>query len=103
MDVKTLSEALRREKASPYLQEIGRDFYTEARRLFQQMLSDCRRTGDLSQLSTRLAELDNIKKMINDIYETRERKIVSSALYYVKSGEDVEAENLTAEEEALLR
>jgi DNA replication factor GINS len=103
MDIKTLSEALRREKASPYLQELGRDFYREARKLFDGMLAECRRaSGELSLLSLKLAELENIKNMINDIYETRERKIVSSALYYVKSGEEVEVENLTDEEEVLL-
>ncbi|NOZ58550.1 MAG: DNA replication complex GINS family protein [Euryarchaeota archaeon] len=102
MDIKTLSEALRREKASPYLQELGRDFYREAGELFRSMLAECRRIRDLSQLSMKLAEVENIKNMISDIYETRERKIVSSALYYVKSGEEVEVENLTKEEEQLL-
>jgi DNA replication factor GINS len=105
MDIKTLREALRREKMSPYLQELGRDFYREAQKLFERMLEDYKaaKDSDLTQLSLKLAELENLKNMINDLYETRERKIVSSALYYVKSGEEVEFDNLTEEEEALLR
>jgi DNA replication factor GINS len=105
MDIKTLKEALRREKMSPYLQELGRDFYHEAQKLFEKMLEDYKaaKDSDLTQLSLKLAELENLKNMINDLYETRERKIVSSALYYVKSGEEVEFDNLTEEEEALLR
>jgi DNA replication factor GINS len=105
MDIKTLREALRKEKMSPYLQELGRDFYREAQKLFERMLEDYKaaKDSDLTQLSLKLAELENLKNMINDLYETRERKIVSSALYYVKSGEEVEFDNLTEEEEALLR
>ncbi len=105
MDIKTLREALRREKMSPYLQELGRNFYREAQKLFERMLEEYKaaKDSDLTQLSLKLAELENLKNMINDLYETRERKIVSSALYYVKSGEELELDNLTEEEEALLR
>ena len=105
MDIKTLREALRREKMSPYLQELGRDFYHESQKLFKGMLEDYKaaKDSDLTQLSLMLAELENLRNIINDLYETRERKIVSSALYYVKSGEEVEFDNLTEEEEALLR
>ncbi len=105
MDIKTLREALRREKMSPYLQELGRNFYREAQKLFERMLEEYKaaKDSDLTQVSLKLAELENLKNMINDLYETRERKIVSSALYYVKSGEELELDNLTEEEEALLR
>ena len=105
MDIKTVREALRREKMSPYLQELSKDFYREAQKLFERMLEEYKaaKDSDLTQLSLKLAELENLKNMINDLYETRERKIVSSALYYVKSGEELELENLTEEEEELLR
>ncbi len=100
-----MREALRREKMSPYLQELSKDFYREAQKLFERMLEEYKaaKDSDLTQLSLKLAELENLKNMINDLYETRERKIVSSALYYVKSGEELELENLTEEEEELLR
>jgi DNA replication initiation complex subunit (GINS family) len=106
MDVKSLREIQRREKMSPYLQELGKDFYKELRAYVSEVhskyLEESRR-GDISKLSMALGELENIKAMVSDIYETREKKIVNNALYYIKSEEEMGIENLTLEEENMLR
>ncbi len=105
MDVKTLREIQRKEKMSPYLQDIGKDFYRALREYLGRVLNGIKeaKDSDTSNLALRLAEFENIKNIVNDLYETRERKIVSNALYYVKSGDAVEAKNLVKEEEEVLR
>jgi DNA replication initiation complex subunit (GINS family) len=105
MDVKILREIQRKEKMSPYLQDIGTDFYQELRGYLGEVLEGIKEAkgSDTSGLALRLAEFENIKNIVSDLYETRERKIVSNALYYVKSGDAVEAKNLVKEEEEVLR
>lgn len=106
MDVKTLMEIYRRERTSPYLQDIGKDFYRQIESYINEIYSkyeEHSKKGEISKLTVLLDEFKNIKAIINDIYEIRERKIVSNALYYVKSGEEVAVENLTSEEEAMLK
>lgn len=105
MDIKTLREIQRKEKNSPYLQNIGGEFYTEVGRYTKELLSKIEhsKSGETSSLAVLLDEFENIKAMISDIYETRERKIVNSALYYVKSGDKADVNNLTAEENSMLK
>lgn len=106
MDVKTLREIQRKERMSPYLQELGRDFYRElegyVREVHSKYLTESEE-GEISKLSVALGELENIRAIISDIYETREKKIVSNALYYVRSEDEMGVENLTKEEEEMLR
>lgn len=105
MDIKTLREFHRNEKMSPYLLDLGKDFYDEAQDFLKNVYSQYKalsKEGDFSKVSQVLRELENLKNILSDLYETRERKIVSNALYYVKSGESVQMENLTKEEEVLL-
>jgi|GEM_PF-1014286 len=106
MDVKTLREIYRKERMSPYLQDVGKDFYTQIESYIKEIYSkyeEHSKKGEISKLTVLLGEFENIKATINDIYEIRERKIVSNALYYVKSGEEIGVENLTSEEEAMLK
>ncbi|MEE8168185.1 MAG: hypothetical protein V3T58_04875 [Candidatus Hydrothermarchaeales archaeon] len=106
MDVKTLREIQRKERMSPYLQELGKDFYSELEGYLKGVRSNYleeSKKGEISKLSIALSELENIKAIISDIYETREKKIVSSALYYVRSETEMGRENLTKEEADMLK
>ncbi|MFH1774274.1 MAG: hypothetical protein ABH874_04870 [Methanobacteriota archaeon] len=106
MDVKTLREIYRKERMSPYLQDVGKDFYKQIESYIKEIYSkyeEHSKKEEISKLAVLLGEFENIKATINDVYEIRERKIVSNALYYVKSGEEVGVENLTSEEEAMLK
>ena len=106
MDAKTLREIHRKERMSPYLQDVGKDFYQQLKEYVDKVYLEykaCYKEGRISKLAVLLREFENIKTIINDIYETRERKIVSNALYYVKSGDEIETENLAAEEEETFR
>lgn len=105
MDMKTLMEIYRKERTSPYLQDVGKDFYKQLESYINEIYSkyeEHSKKGEISKLTVLLDEFKNIKAVINDLYEIRERKILLNALYYVKSGEEVAVENLTSEEEAML-
>ncbi len=106
MDLKALREIQRKERMSPYLQDLGKDFYRELEGYVQnaqaRYLEESKK-GELSRLSIALNELKNIKDIISDIYETREKKIVHNALYYVKSEDEAGQENFTKEEADMLR
>lgn len=91
---------------SPYLQELGKDFYRELQAYVSEVHSryvEESKKGVISKLSMALSELENTKAIVSDIYETREKKIVYNALYYIKSEEEMGIENLTLEEEEMLR
>ncbi len=105
MRTKELIEIQRKEKVSPYLQDLGENFYQEVKELINRKYSNYSklRDEDVSRFSLALQELENIKNIALDLYETRERKIVSNALYFVKSGEEIEYENLTKEEAEIMR
>lgn len=105
MDVKSLREIQRKEKMTPYLQDLGKDFYQELREYLERILEEVKgaKGSDTSSLALRLAEFENIRNIVHDLYETRERKIVSNALYYVKSGDAVDTKNLVKEEEEVLK
>lgn len=105
MDIKALREIQRSERNSPYLQNIGEEFYAAVGKYVKELLSkiDRSKSGETSSLAVLLDEFENIKAVINDIYEMREKKIVGSALYYVKSRDATSANNLTAEENSMLK
>jgi DNA replication factor GINS len=105
MDAESLRDLQRREKMSPYLQELDKDFYSEVRSYLRGVLREINASGraDTSRLALKIAEYENLKSIVSDLYETRERKIVSNALYYVKSGDELDTTNLTREEEDVLR
>jgi DNA replication initiation complex subunit (GINS family) len=104
MDIKSLREIHRKERMSPYLSNVGKDFYREVEgciRDVDEKLEEAK--DDKSRLAVLLGERETLKNTIQDIFEIRERKIVTNALYYAKSGEEIELENLTTEEEGMLK
>ncbi len=106
MDTKDLMDIYRKERMSPYLQDLGEDFYSEMDSIVKELHSqyaECSGKGETSRHSRLLKELENVKTVIKDLYEIRERKVVLSALNYVRrDGEEIEVENLTEEEGEML-
>lgn len=104
MDIKALLDIYRKEKMSPYLQDLGEDFYEEVRggiRELEAQYDESR--GNTKQESKLLRELENVKSVVLDLYEIRERKVVLGALNYVRrDGEEFEMEDLTESEEKML-
>ena len=104
MDTKALLDIYRKEKMSPYLQDLGDDFYSEVKGVIRELESayDASK-GQTKRGSQELRELENVKSVVLDLYEIRERKVVLGALNYVRrEGEEIEMENLTTKEEKML-
>lgn len=106
MDAKALMDIYRKERMSPYLQDLEEDFYGEVDGVIKELRSqyeDCSKKGETSKQSRVLKELENVESVIKDLYDIRERKVVLSALNYVRrEGEEIETENLTEEEKKML-
>lgn len=104
VDIKVLKDIHRKERMSPYLQSIGKDFYSKVSAYLIDVDAKIENaSGNTSKLAVLLGERETIKNTVMDIYEIRERKLVNNAIYYVKSGEALELDNLTAEEEDMLK
>lgn len=83
----------RKEKRNKRLQELPKEFYQAC----QDWLKRKRRTFEKSRGdTTSLYEIDNVKRIIKDIYDRREKKILLMALHTVRSG--ATPENLLPEE-----
>lgn len=90
MDINTMVEILRKEKRSPYLQEISTDFYSQLETFVTEFYKEY-------PLHTK--ERENLEKIIADLYNARERKIVLSALSFSRFGKEQDITNLVPEEE----
>ncbi len=104
MDAKALMDIYRKERMSPYLQDLEEDFHGEVDGVIKELQSQYEESkGETSKQSRVLKELENVESVIKDLYDIRERKVVLSALNYVRrEGEEIETENLTEEEKKML-
>jgi DNA replication factor GINS len=105
MDVQALREIHRLERMHAKLQYIDRDFYDKVEETIKDFYSrylELSEKGEITKASVLLRELENVKAIVNDIYEMRERKILLSALNYARRGEEPPMENLLDEEREML-
>ncbi len=93
MNIDTLMELLRKEKRSPYLQEVGEDFYPELETCVKEFYK---------KYPEHSKERRNLEKIVGDIYNARERKVVLNALSSARSGKEPDMDNLVPEEEKTL-
>ncbi len=93
MDINTLTELLRKEKRSPYLQKVDDDFYSKLGTYVREFY---KKHPEYSK------ERRNIEKIIADLYNARERKTVLNALSFARFGKEPDTENLVPEEERTL-
>lgn len=104
----TLYETLRREKAKPELQKVEDTFVqdaliylTEKQQAYDDNLAkdDIFSQGERDKLGI---QLTNIKKILRDIYDVRERKIINMAINQTRTGAHiVDAEHLLRHERQL--
>ncbi len=106
MDTEALLDIYRKERMSPYLQDLGEEFYSEMDSVIKELESryeERSKKGDMPGQGRALKELDNVTSVIRDLYDIRERKVVLSALNHVRrDGGKMDVENLTDEEEKML-
>lgn len=90
----SLGELLRKERASSSLQAVSETFYTDLGKLQSEVDE---RYPPYSR------ESENLRNLINDIFNSREKKLVLFAVSYARSGEADDAENTTPEEGEFFR
>lgn len=104
----TLYEFMRREKSRAELQQLDPTFFRDVLTYLnekQQSYDDNLVKNDIFSQSERdklHIQLANIKKLMKDLYNTRERKIINMAINHSRTGTHiVDAENLLSQEQAL--
>jgi len=101
----TLFELLRRERQRQELQELGPEFFRNVLSYLneKQKILDSQKTKDSifsRETEKTIKQLQNTKKLIRDLYERREHKIIELALSNSRLKEKVEA-NMLSEEKQL--
>lgn len=102
----TIYEILRLEKTRKEIQELNRDFFQNLLSYIkekQYILETQQKDSIFSkEFEKTQKQLQNIKKMLKELYERRESKIIQQALYSSRSQEKPVPNNLLAEEKELL-
>ena len=101
-----LYDILRREKSRPELQKLDETFLDSVKGYFRERLtlleSQRQKSSIFAQKETEKTQkqIDNIQKLINELYEKREMKIVNLALSASKTS-NIDEDNLLKEERQL--
>jgi len=89
----TLFDLLRREKNREELQSLDNDFYEQVLAYLKEKKEALSRKGDELFVSAEREKLkiqfQNIRRIIKELYERREKKIINMALTRVRTGSDV--------------
>jgi len=101
----TLFDILRREKSRDELQELDQDFYHNVADYLKEkisLLSTGSENGFLDEEEKTKIQISNIKKIIKELYERRERKIVNLAMFKARlKNKIVDTRALLPEEQTL--
>jgi len=102
----TLYELRGREKNREDIQELSSTFFDDLKDYLnskkQMLIGDDSRNLTPEQLKKAQVQLDNIKKILKELYEKRERKIINLALTRSRTGSDIlETERLLGVESEL--
>lgn len=103
----TLYELFRREKNREELQELSKTFFkdlVEYINIKKQTLDSKDESDNFTQAQRQKAivQFENIKKILKELYEKRERKIISLALNKSRTGSDIINTKILLEEEKQL-
>ena len=93
-DLNSLGELLRKERSSPSLQVVGEAFYKD----LQQLLNEA---GEKYPPFSR--EGENLKNLVTDVFNSREKKLLLFAISFARSGGEVDVENATPDEREFLK
>ena len=89
----TLFDLLRREKNREELQALDKDFYEQVSAYLKEKESLASRKEDTSYFSSNIEkqkiQYQNIRRIIKELYERREKKIINIALVKARTGSDV--------------
>ncbi|MBN2420677.1 DNA replication complex GINS family protein [Candidatus Woesearchaeota archaeon] len=93
----TLFEVLRKEKNQEDLQKLDLDFYKEVQKYVEEKTSKLDEKPRLDQfiegyeqeMTALRIQLNNIRKIVRDIFDRRERKIIEMAVNKAKTGSNI--------------
>ncbi len=89
----TLFDLLRREKNREELQTLDKDFYEQVLAYLQEKENLVSRKEDTSYFSADKEKLkiqfQNIRRLVKELYEKREKKIINIALVKARTGSDI--------------
>lgn len=104
----SLFELLRREKNRDELQQLNGEFFQSVIDYLIEMkmkLEDLKQKADLQSVDEKARtqkQLDNVKKIISELYERREKKVIDMAINKSRTSTNiVDTSNLLAEEKIL--
>jgi len=99
-----LYELLRKEKYNPEIQELDKDFFKQTINYQEEKeaIIESQKAKDSSMFSSEIqktqTQLSNVKKIIREIYERRESKIIQLALFASRLREKPDTSTLLPEE-----
>lgn len=98
-----LFDILRYEKSREDLQALDKDFYKKVvEYLKQKDASILSINTPTSERELTRIQVNNIKKILQEIYDRRERKIINLALYKIKTGSDMMNMGVLLDEEKIM-
>ncbi|MFH0936473.1 MAG: hypothetical protein V1815_02235 [Candidatus Woesearchaeota archaeon] len=103
----TLYEILRREKYKTELQPLDKDFFKNVLNYLRekQDILDSQKNKEtffnFTEIQKTQTQLDNIKKILKELYERRENKIIQIALFSSRSKNKTDASIMLPEEKSL--
>ncbi|MEK6835531.1 MAG: hypothetical protein AABX55_00725 [Nanoarchaeota archaeon] len=101
-----LYDILRREKSKPELQKLDKTFFNDFKAYLKEKLllleSQKQKSSIFAQkeIEKTQKQIDNVKKLIKELYEKRESKIINLALSAAKTN-NIKEDNLLEEEKEL--
>ena len=100
INYKTLREIQQREKNSPTLTSIKSSFYFEISKYIDELNSRLKNESSSQKQTLICGEIENIQKLSLNIYELREKKILSAAISKARGG-NPDIKNMTNIEKTL--
>ena len=98
-----LFDILRYEKSREDLQSLDKDFFRKVvEYLKQKDVSILSINTPTTERELARIQVNNIKKILQEIYDRREKKIINLALYKVKTGSEMINTNVLLEEERIM-
>ena len=99
----SLFDLLRREKTREALQKLDGSFYKDVKAyiLEKQQLVTSFSGQDMASRQKTEMQLENVRKMLHELYERREKKVMSMALNESRTGMRVDYDSLLDEEKRL--
>ncbi len=94
-------DALRKERLYQNLQNLDKDFFIGVSKFIKELEEHIRSLNDIKESSRQEKQLESIKKIINELYEKRESKIIQLVLSNIKTNSHLNISPLLNEEKEI--